>query len=125
MRAQQQRPLSPAERRVLDLMLTQDFPGAESLRSQLPYVQVVGRCDCGCATIDIEVAPEAPHAAPDLQGRVLPVTGFVGADIDQPRAGIIVFVDEGFLSRLEIYSMAEPAPHEWPDLTEIHVFNNP
>jgi hypothetical protein len=52
------------------------------------------------------------------------VTGYVGADIDQPRAGIIVFVDEGFLSRLEIYSMAEPAPHEWPDLGEIQVFNN-
>jgi len=109
---------------VLDLMLSQDFPGAGSLRPQVPYAQVVGGCDCGCATVDFEVAPEAPRASPDLRGRVLPVTGYVGADIDQPGAGIIVFVDEGFLSRLEIYSMAEPAPHEWPDLAEIQAFNN-
>ena len=53
------------------------------------------------------------------------MTGYVGADIDQPRAGIIVFVDEGVLSRLEIYSMAEPAAlHEWPDLAEIRVLDN-
>jgi hypothetical protein len=124
MRLQEPRPLSPAEHQVLDLMLSQDFPGAASLRSQVPYAQVVGGCDCGWATVDLEVAPEAPRATPDLRGRVLPVTGYVGPDIDSPKAGIIVFVDEGFLSRLEIYSMAEPVPHEWPDLTEIQVFKN-
>lgn len=109
---------------MLDLMLGQDFPGAESLRSQVPFVQVVGRCDCGCATIDLEVAPGAPRATPDVRSRVIPVTGYVGSDIDQPKAGIIVFVDEGFLSGLEIYRLAEPAPHEWPDLAEIQVVSN-
>jgi hypothetical protein len=39
-------------------------------------------------------------------------------------AGIIVFVDEGFLSRLEIYSMAGPAPHDWPAVPEIQVLGN-
>jgi hypothetical protein len=52
------------------------------------------------------------------------VTGYVGPDIDSPKAGIIVFVDEGFLSRLEIYSMAEAAPHGWPALPEIQVLAN-
>ena len=124
MRLQEPRPLSPAEREVLDLMLSKDFPGAGSLRSQVPCVQVVGRCDCGCATVSLEVSPEAPRAIPDVRGRVLPVTGYVGPNIDEPKAGIIVFVDEGFLSSLEIYSIAEPAPHKWPDLHEIQVVDN-
>src|ERR1700722_378242 len=96
MRRQEPRPLSPAERQVLDLMLSKDFPGAGSLRSQVPYVQVIGRCDCGWATVNLEAAPEAPRATPDVRGRVLRVTGWVGSDIDVPKAGIIVFVDEGF-----------------------------
>ena len=124
MRLQEPRALSPAERQVLDFMLSKDFPGAVTLRSQVPYVQVVGRCDCGCATVNLEVAPEAPRATPDVRGRVLPVTGYVGSDIDVPKSGIIVFVNDGYLSSLEIYSMAEPAPHEWPDLHEIQVVDN-
>ena len=109
---------------MLDLILSKDFLGAGYLRSQVPYVQVVGRCDCGCATVSLEVASEAPRAIPDVRGGVLPVTGYVGSDIDVPKAGIIVFVDEGYLSSLEIYPMAEPAPHEWPDLHEIQVVDN-
>jgi hypothetical protein len=108
---------------MLDLMLSQDFPGAESLRSQVLGVRVVARCDCGCATVDLEVAPEEPRAT-DAGNGVLPVTGYVGSDTDQPRAGIIVFVDDGYLSGLEIYSMAEPAPPEWPDLAEVRVLTS-
>jgi hypothetical protein len=121
MKLREQRPLTPRERQVLDLMLSQDFPGATSLRSQVPFVRVVGKCDCGCPTVDLEVAPKAPRATGDFPSRVIPVTGYVGSTVDEPGAGIIVFVDEGYLSGLEIYTMADPAPQEWPDLGEIRV----
>jgi len=52
------------------------------------------------------------------------VTGYVGLDTDVTGAGIIVFVDEEFLSGLEIYPLAEPTPDHWPDLAEIQVVNN-
>ena len=123
MRLPEPRPLSRAEKQVLDLMLSQGCPGVESLRSQVPYVRVVATCDCGCATVDLDVAPQAPRAT-DAGTGVLPVTGYVGSDTDQPRAGIIVSVDDGLLSGLEIYSMAEPAPPEWPDLAEVRVSAN-
>jgi hypothetical protein len=123
MKLPEPRPLSRAEKQVLDLMLSSDFPGAVTLRSQIPSVRVVARCDCGCATVNLEVAPQEPRAT-DVGNGVLPVTGYVGSDIHQTKAGIIVFVDDGYLSSLEIYSLAEPAPPEWPDLAEVWLFAN-
>lgn len=99
------RPLTPAERAVLDFLLAGDFPGAAELRAQLPTVRVSGGCRCGCPTIDLVVDDAAPAAA--LNGRV-------AAEADAPDGGIILFADEGRLSELEYWSTGDETPAEFP-----------
>jgi len=47
--------LSGDERRVLSLLLPPEFEGVQELRWQADRAVVVGRCRCGCPTIDIDV----------------------------------------------------------------------
>lgn len=51
------RPLTGRERAVLDALLAVPFDGAESLREQARSVEVIGRCDCGCPSIDFHREP--------------------------------------------------------------------
>jgi hypothetical protein len=46
------RPLTDRERSVLGFLLDSDFDGVDELRAQSTSAFVVGRCDCGCPTID-------------------------------------------------------------------------
>ena len=98
------RPLTPRERSVLDLLLATDFPGAAELRVQARTARVIGRCACGCPTIDLAVDDAAPVA--DVDGRV-------AVDVDVADGGLIVFVDDGRLSGLEYWSVGE-TPAEFP-----------
>lgn len=110
------RPLSDVERHVLDLMLALDFPGAAELRVQAESAQVVRRCDCGCATIDLAVADDVPLA-------VVTSRTPVNADVDDlVGGGLIVFVDEGRLSCLEIYAAEDPVPREFPGVDRIRPY---
>ncbi|MGW4519896.1 hypothetical protein [Amycolatopsis sp. NPDC004378] len=104
------RPLSPAERAVLDHLLAGEFPGAPRLRAQLPTARVTGTCACGCPTIDFVVDPALPAA--DLDGRVV-------VEADAPDGGIIVFAEEGRLSGLEYWSVRDDVPAEFPPPEQI------
>jgi hypothetical protein len=46
------RALTRRERSTLDALLSVDFEGVDALRSQSADVAVVGRCGCGCPSID-------------------------------------------------------------------------
>jgi hypothetical protein len=48
------RPLTERERAVLDALLSVEFEGVEELRAQAADVVVVGRCTCGCPSIDFQ-----------------------------------------------------------------------
>jgi len=48
------RPLTRREQAVLEALLAIDFDGAQNLRCQIPNVVVVGRCGCGCPSIDFQ-----------------------------------------------------------------------
>src|SRR5436309_2398133 len=61
------RPLTDREAEILDFLLTPDFPGRDALRAQANTAKVVGRCSCGCATIDLATDPEAPFAEGVMQ----------------------------------------------------------
>jgi hypothetical protein len=58
------RPLTNAEEAILDLLVAPDFPGFEVLREQAKTARVIGGCECGCPSIDIDVdranTPPAP-----------------------------------------------------------------
>ncbi|HVK21998.1 MAG TPA: hypothetical protein VM677_11615 [Actinokineospora sp.] len=101
------RPLSDNERAALAAMLSIDFPGAVELRIQAESVVVVGRCGCGCPTIDLAVAEAAPLAVVDSGTPVW-------ADVQGVDDGMILMVADGRLSCLEIYTVDGSTPAEFP-----------
>lgn len=109
------RPIDAAERGVLAFLLGVDFPEAEKLRAQIDGLMVVGRCDCGCPTVDL--AP-ASDAIPAKEGdwRLVPSEARITPIGDEPPADVIAFVDEGFLSGLELVTYVGDPPEEWPPL---------
>jgi hypothetical protein len=115
----ERRPLSATELGILDLLLEQDFQGAGQLRAQLPHAQVVGRCSCGCATVDLEVDRSLCNPA---LGRGAPILSeaTVLDDGGATRGGVIVFLRDGYLNLLEIYSYFEPIA-EWPTAAHLQL----
>ncbi len=101
------RGLTAAEREVLELVIGElDEPARRRLKAQADRTVVVGGCDCGCATVDLQV---------DIAGERVDVPSPLPVDVDvldergETTGGILVFVDEqNRLSMLEIYSFEEP-----------------
>ncbi|MEV5719236.1 hypothetical protein AB0L41_35580 [Amycolatopsis mediterranei] len=89
---------------MLDLLLDGRFPGAADLRAQAATARVTGGCAYGCPTVDLEVDGTAPAA--EVEDRAA-----VEAD-----GGLIVFVDEGQLSRLEYWTLRDERPVQFPPL---------
>ena len=93
------RPLISDEHAALDLLLSVDFDGATDLRAQARDATVVGRCDCGCPTVDLAVPDTAP--AEGLHRRVSPVEGRVTTHGGEAPGEIVLFLKEGRLDSLE------------------------
>ncbi|MGC1215464.1 MAG: hypothetical protein WA890_29935 [Micromonospora sp.] len=103
------------EHAVIDKLLSVDFPGSEQLRAQLLHTAVVGVCDCGCATVSLRVDTSATVAAPVISSA--PVSADIS--VGDQYAGVVLLVDNGYLSYLEVYSIGEPV-RALPPLEEIH-----
>jgi hypothetical protein len=114
------RPLTSAESLVLGLLLGAEFAGAETLRIQARSALVCRRCDCGCPTVDLQVAADAPEAS-NLKSRLVPSEGEVSPVGQEAPGQIILFVDGGRLSSLE-YVYFDVVPKEWPSADRIQVF---
>ncbi|MGY1639494.1 hypothetical protein ACI78V_22840 [Geodermatophilus sp. SYSU D00742] len=102
------RPLTSSERALLDALLGHAFDGVEQLRVQARRVTASPGCTCGCGTLDLHVpdtVPLSPATGP------VPVEGtVVGAD-GEPVGGVLLVVDGGRLSCLEVYPLgSEPLP---------------
>ena len=115
------RPLNDAERSVLRALLAPDYPGVEELRLQIPDAVVVGRCDCGCPTVDIKVNGGVPRSSVHTKNRLAPYEARVAPLNHEPVGDIILFVDDGYLSSLEYVPYADPSPTEWPSLDRVQV----
>lgn len=103
-----QRRLSQVERALLGDLLAHDFAGVEPLREQARHVLASRGCECGCGTINLtpqdQDAPRSTSSSPaGVEGRVL---GADGEDI----GGLLLFLEDGLLSSLEVYSYDEPLP---------------
>jgi hypothetical protein len=102
------RPLTDAEKSVTWSILS--GAGVDELdvvRQQLEAAVATDQCDCGCPTIGIAV--DAARARPtSYSGR--PV-----AETPWEHGSIMVWIDDGWLSNLEIYGWEDEAPSEWPD----------
>ena len=97
---------------MLEKLLAADFAGAEHLREQVDTTAVVGRCDCGCPTIDLRVAASAPPA--DVARSPVP-SELRDTSVDPP-GDVILFVKGGHLQSLEYVSYTSDPPLDWPDV---------
>lgn len=109
---QSPRPLTDEARELLDALLAHDFLGVAELRAQVGRATSTPGCRCGCGTLDLQVpddVPAAPASGP------APVEGtVVGAD-GSPVGGVLLFVEDGRLSRLDVTSHGDPLPLPSPD----------
>ena len=91
---------------MLSTLLALDFSGVTELRCQAPSARLVGKCSCGCASVELEV--DRTQCPPSSAGRPIPAEATVLDPSGNPVGGIIVFLDAGYLSYLEIYSFDKP-----------------
>lgn len=112
--------LAPREQVVLDLLLSQDFPGVQALREQARGVRAARGCTCGCGTIDLVPPPDAPLADLYRYG-LAPTEAEVRDGNGEPLGGVMLFVEQGLLSSLEVYSFVEdPLPMPTLDQLVVH-----
>jgi hypothetical protein len=101
------RPLTAKERALLDALLARDFPGAPVLREQVLHTAATPGCTCGCGTLDLHVSDAAPTVA---AGGPAPVEGTIRGADGRPVGGVLLFVEDGRLSRLDVTSHGDPLP---------------
>jgi hypothetical protein len=105
--------LTADERSLLDALLAQNFPGVEALRLQAESVEAKRGCQCGCGTIALVVTrdqlPRSDASSP------VPAEGEVFDSAGNGVGGLLLFLHDGFLASLEIYSNAEPLPLPAPE----------
>jgi hypothetical protein len=105
------RSLTERERETLEFILSGDFRGAAALRIQAQSAKVTGSCKCGCATIDLEVDRNSSPRADLASYQPVAAEGrFDGID----SCGLLLFTDDGWLSGLEIWYVADEPPREFP-----------
>ncbi|WIX75960.1 hypothetical protein QRX50_31360 [Amycolatopsis carbonis] len=112
------RPLTGQERLMLDLLLSSDFVGAPELREQSRSAVVVGRCGCGCPSVDLLTSDSAPIAR--VASRLVPSELEVLPAGEEAPGEVILFADDGRLSYLEYVYFDRP-PADWPDPSRVRV----
>ena len=101
------RSLLRGEAEVLNAVINRlPSPAREQLREQSVAVRVTGYCSCGCATVDLE----APSSSLRVSGVASPldVDVVVSDEAGVPVGAILVFLDKGKLSLLEVISFGDP-----------------
>jgi hypothetical protein len=98
--------MTPAESELLEAFLAHDFPGVEVLRAQISGLMAKRGCKCGCGTIDL--IPQGKRLPKSSVHGWLPVSGHVLDEHGDTVGGVLIFVDDGLLSTLEVYSFDQP-----------------
>lgn len=102
MRTDQPGPLTDDERALLDALLSHDFAGVNELRKQAPNVLAKKGCACGCGTVTFVACagsmPRSEAVSP------VPVEGVLKDADGNAVGGLMLFVEDGMLGSLEIYS---------------------
>ncbi|WP_143018808.1 hypothetical protein [Geodermatophilus sp. DSM 45219] len=88
---------------MLAALLTVDFPGVEALREQARTVRAAPGCECGCGTIDLHPAGGPPAGVRDR----VPVEATVVGPAGEPVGLLLLFVDDGRLSALEVAPLGD------------------
>jgi hypothetical protein len=104
-RAELPRPLLAEERATLLALLNHAyFEGRDELVEQVDSARADGYCGCGCATVGLTVDRAAPSAGKSYHKIPADILDASGELI----GGVLVFVDDGYLSSLEVFTYYEP-----------------
>ncbi len=101
------RPLEPNDRALLDGILSLDFEGVQALRQQARGVRAAPGCTCGCGSLALFVDGDAP---PSMARSPIPAEGVLRSADGEGMGGLLLFLDCGRLSYLEVYSYLDPLP---------------
>ncbi len=101
------RPLDPNERALLDGLLAFDFDGVAALREQARGVRAAPGCTCGCGSLHLFVAATS---SPSTAASPIPAAGAVLDDAGEEIGGLLLFLDAGRLSYMEVHSYFDPLP---------------
>jgi hypothetical protein len=107
---------------IFALLNHADFKGRDELLSQVNGARVVGRCGCGCATVTLAVDSSRPEAT--IESPIPSEATVVGSD-GQGIGGVLLFVADGRLSELEIYSFDEDPIEQFPPVELLELAQNP
>jgi hypothetical protein len=100
--------LTDDERQLLDALLAHEFLGVEALRVQALEAEAKKGCGCGCGTIDLiprgSGLPRSQAASPvQVEAEVVNAEG-------EAVGGLLLFLADGMLASLEVYSYGDPIP---------------
>jgi len=96
------------DRALLDGLLAHDFRGVEALRDQAQTLTAKKGCECGCGTI--ELAPVGTDLPISDAASPVPVEGIVIDTNGDAIGGLLLFLVDGLLNSLEVYSYDQPLP---------------
>ena len=102
MRAKLNRPIDDTEVAVVRLALERcaETPEARALLPTVGNLSVVGKCDCGCATVDFaRNSSELPR----------PIADGIGVTPSGDHVGVIIWGVDDSITGLEIYDMSASA----------------
>jgi hypothetical protein len=105
------RPLTATEKAVVRNLLEEaGAPELDVLAGQLEAAYATRKCECVCSTISMAVDPS--------QAKPVSYSGKPVATADYHGGGVMVWVEDGWLSHLEIYWWSDDAPTEFPELDQ-------
>ena len=113
------RPLTDAERCLARWMLEHGTAEARQYLAQLDAAEVTSwKCPCGCASVKFIIRgygepPPGVHVLGDF------VTGE-----GEHQSGAFIFSSNGLLSGIEVYGLANEAPHVLPRPEELSTFES-
>jgi hypothetical protein len=111
------RPLTTAEKDLVQWMLEHGKPEAKTFLSQLEKAKVTPwRCKCGCASINFAV-----EGFPEPSGALHPIADFTFGD-EENLSGIFIYEQSGVLAGLEVYGLAGDAPKLLPPIESLRPF---
>lgn len=99
------RPLSPDERRLIEWLIEHGSPEPCNFASQVAEARVIGRCRCGCPTIDLGIGAIKERTV----GASQILADFIGETPEGFRVGVLLHAREGKLSELEVYNLSDCA----------------
>jgi hypothetical protein len=95
------RQLNDEERTLIEWLIANGISEARAFTQQLTGLHVVGRCSCGCPTVDLALGDSQQSTTGPSQI----LADFIGVTTEGIEVGVILHVRQDRISELEVYSL--------------------